>query len=217
MDASHELRTPLTTLRTNIELLQRAESAGTEKIDAGERRQIVDDTVVELQELSDLVAELVELAAETDRSQQRMEQVSLRMVVDEVVARFARRTDLDLHVEGDSQAEVAGRPQALERAVTNLVDNACKFTPKGGSVTVVVTATGVVVRDTGPGIRPEDRARVFDRFWRSDTARSTTGSGLGLSIVDQIARDHGGEAFVAETDAGGAAVGFRLPAVNLTS
>jgi two-component system sensor histidine kinase MprB len=102
----------------------------------------------------------------------------------------------------------------LERAISNLVDNALKWTPPDEPIEVRVEAGRLTVMDHGQGIDEVDRKRVFDRFYRSDVARTTPGSGLGLAIVHQIIQAHGGTVFVAEADGGGAVVGFEIPEVE---
>ncbi len=101
----------------------------------------------------------------------------------------------------------------LERAVGNLVSNADKFSPPGAPITMVSADGMVSVRDAGPGIPAADLDRIFDRFYRSDVTRSMPGSGLGLSIVAQIVRRHGGQVWARNADGGGAEVGFRLQVV----
>jgi two-component system sensor histidine kinase MprB len=108
---------------------------------------------------------------------------------------------------------VSGNEAMIERAVTNLLGNAHKFSPPGEPIDVVVRAGFVSVRDRGPGVPVADRERVFDRFYRADATRTLPGSGLGLAIVAQIVARHGGETWVTESEHGGADVGFRLPTV----
>jgi two-component system sensor histidine kinase MprB len=104
-----------------------------------------------------------------------------------------------------------GDAALLDRAINNLISNADKFSEPGEVVSVVSRGGMVSVRDHGPGIASEDRDRVFDRFYRSESTRSMPGSGLGLSIVDQIVSLHGGDVWVGDAEGGGAEVGFRLP------
>jgi two-component system sensor histidine kinase MprB len=186
LDASHELRTPLTALRTNIDLLRRARS-----FDDTQRAELLTETDLELRELTDLVAELVELATDT-RSEEPVQQIELSDLVDRVVTRHRRRTDREITLETNEPAAVDGRVALLERAVSNLVDNALKFSPPDTPIEVVVDGSSVEIRDRGAGIPPDDLPRVFDRFYRATTARTLPGSGLGLAIVEQIAHLHGG-------------------------
>ncbi len=186
LDASHELRTPLTALRTNIDLLRRAQS-----FDADQRAELLTEADLELRELTDLVAELVELATDT-RSDEPVESIELSELVDRVVTRHRRRTDREITVELNEPAVVTGRAALLERAVSNLVENAVKFSPQDTPIEVTVAGSTVEVLDRGVGIPADDLPHVFDRFYRATTARTLPGSGLGLSIVEQIARLHGG-------------------------
>ena len=211
MDASHELRTPLTSIRTNIDLLRRARS-----LDEDERTQVLDDVGRELDELGTLVAELVELSTSSRRPDEPVTAVDLGVAAEEVVARARRRFGRDVELTTNGAATVDGRRSLLDRAIWNLVDNAAKFSPEGSTIDVHVVGGTVLVRDRGPGIAPEDRDQVFDRFYRSAAARSAPGSGLGLSIVADIVDAHGGSCFVREPDddAGGAIVGFDVVGVT---
>ncbi|MCP4962221.1 MAG: HAMP domain-containing histidine kinase [Actinomycetia bacterium] len=198
-DASHELRTPLTSLRTNIELLQRADSFSVEQ-----RRPILDDVLFELDELTGLVSELVELATDRHRPEEA-EPLDLEEVVRLVVERHRRRSPISIELEAEPTS-IVGVPALVERAVSNLVDNAIKFSPDEGIVRVRVADCKVVVSDEGPGIDPADRNLAFERFWRAPTARTMPGSGLGLSIVAQVAESHGGKAEVIDGETTGATV-----------
>ncbi|MCB1248219.1 MAG: HAMP domain-containing histidine kinase [Acidimicrobiales bacterium] len=205
-DASHELRTPLTSLRTNAEVLRSAD-----RLDPDDRRRLLDDVTAEVDELTDLVRELVELAQDAGPTDEPLRPVALEDIVREVASRAERRTDRTITVTARQPATVQARPAQLTRAVANLVGNATKFSPPDTAITVEVTGTRVAVVDHGPGIAVADQDHVFERFWRSEQARSAPGSGLGLAIVDQIVRAHEGRTFVAETPGGGATVGFELP------
>jgi two-component system sensor histidine kinase MprB len=217
-DASHELRTPLTTLRTNVELLQRAPD-----LPEAERAAVLRDLDIESRELTDLANELVELA--TDRSMDEVpETVDLGELAEVVAARARRRTGRTVRVAATGATTLVGRPRMLERAITNLIDNALKYADANSPVDVVVDGLSVEVRDRGPGIDPADQPLVFDRFYRATTARTAPGSGLGLAIVRQIVERHGGEVWARNILEGtpggagdgvvGAAVGFRLPAAS---
>jgi two-component system sensor histidine kinase MprB len=202
-DAGHELRTPLTSLRTNTSLLRRHTLA------PDEQAKVLDDLDSETRELTDLVNELVELA--TDRSRDEpTEDVRLGDVAKRVAARAERRTSRTVSVQSDDSI-VLGRRQGIERAISNLVDNALKFDEGGKPVEIVVEKGAVTVLDRGPGIDPEDQKHVFDRFFRAVGARSQPGSGLGLSIVQEVATRHGGTVFAETREGGGSAIGFRLP------
>ena len=204
-DAGHELRTPLTALRTNIELLVRAD-----ELPPDTRRRLLDDVTFELEQLSKLVSEVVDLASATGPSDEVPEQVQLDELVSDVAHRFERRTSHEVAVVSQP-TNVLGQRGQLERAISNLIDNAVKWSPPGATVEVDVEAGRVSVIDHGPGIDEVDRSRVFDRFYRSDAARTTPGSGLGLAIVQQVIQDHDGTVFVVEGEDGGAIVGFELP------
>src|SRR5262249_58815409 len=109
---------------------------------------------------------------------------------------------------------VRGVPSTLERAVSNLLDNAAKWSPPGGEVDVVVHGGELAVRDRGPGIAEEDVPFIFDRFYRAPSARSMPGSGLGLAIVRQVADTHGGTITVEAPEGGGTRMRLRLPSAN---
>lgn len=204
-DASHELRTPLTAVRTNIEFLERA---GT--LDPTERQALLSETRLELAELTTLVAELVELATDA-RSDEPITEVDLAQVADDVAARFRRRSGREITVTVQDAEVVDGRRAMLERAVSNLVDNALKFSDPPAAVDITVDHAAIEVADRGPGIAPEHRTRVFDRFYRSDAARARPGSGLGLSIVAQIAAVHVGTVSVHGRPGGGTVARLELP------
>ena len=159
-DASHELRTPLTSLRTNVSVLRR-KFAGLDEVS---RDQLLADLDSETRELTDLVNELVELATDR-RDDEPVQPVRLGDVVERAAARARRRTGRTVIVDADDSV-CDGRPGALERAVQNLVDNACKFAPDG-DVEVGVRGGRLAVRDHGPGLRADDIPHLFDRFYRS--------------------------------------------------
>lgn len=204
-DASHELRTPLTSLRTNIEVMQLDRG----ELDPGERAALLEDVALQLGEFGRLVDGLVELAR-GDRPAVAPTPVALGTLVADVVERVAVfHPDVPTRVDVDDSVVVAERDR-LERAVANLVDNACKH-GAGAPVEVVVRDGVVRVRDHGPGIDERDVEHVFDRFYRSPTARSRPGSGLGLSIVAQVAAAHGGTATAGNAPGGGAVLTLSLP------
>jgi two-component system sensor histidine kinase MprB len=207
-DASHELRTPLATVQANVELLARAG-----ELPPDERRQLREDVLSQLRELTGLVGDLVELARERP-PESDLEVLDLAAIVEGCVERARSRA-------GDVTFECSLRPSAvrgdrarIERAVTNLLDNARKWSPPGGTVQVTVADGELVVRDEGPGIDEADRPRVFDRFYRSAESRRLPGSGLGLAIVRQAAEMHGGAAWAAPPRGGhGAELHMRLAAL----
>jgi two-component system sensor histidine kinase MprB len=212
-DASHELRTPLTSLRTNVEVLARTGS-----LPPTERRALLADVVGQLDELTELVGDLVELARDGERPVEERHDVRLDELVDEAVERARRRAPAaDFRTELEPTV-VRGAPERLHRAAANLLDNAAKWSPPGEPIDVVVADGELVVRDHGPGIADEDLDRVFDRFYRSPGARSLPGSGLGLAIVRQIAERHGGRVSAERPADGGALLRLSLsPGRELSS
>ncbi|MER7759057.1 HAMP domain-containing sensor histidine kinase [Streptomyces sp. NPDC097619] len=221
-DASHELRTPLTALRTNAELLARADRltpAQRERASAALGRQ--------LREVTGLVGDLIELARD-EEPQQLVEEVRLVPLVKHAVGAARAhwpRVPFTLRYAGPEPRAgtasgplpgpgpvVRGVPARLTRLLSNLLDNAAKFSPPGLPVEVELTDRGgapeLTVRDHGPGIAEADLPYVFDRFYRADAARALPGSGLGLAMARQIAQAHGA-ALTAERAPGGGAC-FRL-------
>ena len=201
-DASHELRTPLTSLRTNIEVLARPDVPGEE------RGQILADARVQLEELTLLVGDLVELAREGE-PEAVAEDVRLDRLVEEAVDR-ARTHGGVRFVTSLEPTVVRGVPTKLGRAVSNLLDNAAKWSPPGAEVEVGVRDGEVTVRDHGPGIDPSDLPHVFDRFYRAPSARRLPGSGLGLAIVRQVADLHQGSVTAEPAEGGGTLFRLRL-------
>lgn len=212
LDAGHELRTPLTSLRANVEMLQRIERRPDAALTPEDRRELLQAINSEVGELSNLFTELMELATDSHDADAPMAPVDLADVVSRSVERWQGRVDREISLVAES-AMVSGNEAMIERAVTNLLGNAHKFSPPGEPIDVVVWDGFVSVRDRGPGIPVADRARVFDRFYRADATRTMPGSGLGLAIVAQIVERHGGETWVAESEHGGADVGFHLPKI----
>jgi two-component system sensor histidine kinase MprB len=208
LDASHELRTPLTSLRTNAQVLSRAS-----ELRPDELRQITDDMITQVDELAALVTDLGELAR-GERSEGKVEVLSLDDCVDECVetARtYARIRDISIDTD-IKPSSVLGRHDRLVRAISNLLTNAVKFTPVGGRILVSTDRGTVTVADSGPGISDEDRQYVFDRFWRSPSARALPGSGLGLAIVAQVVAElHGNVTVDHDPQLGGARLTISLP------
>jgi two-component system, OmpR family, sensor histidine kinase MprB len=172
------------------------------------RNRLVDDVQGETRELSHLVDELVELAL-TRRTDEAEQVVDVAALADAAARRVTRRTGRQIRVAAD-RAAVHGRRQGLDRAVGNLLENAAKFDQGTAPIDVHIREGRITVFDRGPGIDADDAARVFDRFYRSSTARGLPGSGLGLSIVQDVARAHGGTVFAGSRPGGGAAVGFTV-------
>jgi two-component system, OmpR family, sensor histidine kinase MprB len=207
-DAGHELRTPLTSLRTNLDLLTQAETRG--GLSEASRAELMGDVRFQIEELTTLIGDLTELAREGPVKVE-VEAVDLADVTDRAVERVRRRApslEFDVHTES---WWVTGESGALERAVTNLLDNAAKWSPPLGVVTVRLEDGVLLVADQGHGIAEEDLPHVFDRFYRSKESRTMPGSGLGLSIVRQVAERHGGEVRVGRSENGGAALWFTVP------
>jgi two-component system sensor histidine kinase MprB len=210
-DASHELRTPLTSLRTNFEVLMRSGTLPEES-----RRRLEGDVRRQFDEMAALVGDLVELARDGQAAAEQ-EDVRLDALVSDAVDR-ADRNAREVQFRLSSRPTlVQGVPARLDRAVTNLLDNAAKWSPAGGVVEVDVDAGTVAVRDHGPGISDADLPFIFDRFYRSAEARSMPGSGLGLAIVRQVAEAHGGHVAVERPDGGGSRFVLSLPAVPVPS
>jgi two-component system, OmpR family, sensor histidine kinase MprB len=208
-DASHELRTPLASVRTNVQVLARAH-----ELPADERQAILHETETQLAELSALVGDVVELARGGERDEPR-EDVQLDELVQAVVERMPPGNGVRIETEL-RPSTVHGMPTAISRAASNLLDNAVKWSPPGGVVTVRVEAGELRVMDSGPGFDPVDLPYVFNRFYRADSARGMPGSGLGLAIVKQIAESHGGSARARNTRGGGALLTVTFPSANGT-
>jgi two-component system sensor histidine kinase MprB len=195
-DASHELRTPLTSLRTNIEVLARDQA-----LPPSEREQLLRDVTEQLTEMTALIAELVELAR-GDQAPVEPEDVRLDLATAEAIERTRRNRPGVLFSPDLQESMIRGVPSTIERAISNLLDNAAKWSPPDGEIDVRVRGGELTVRDRGPGIDPDDLPFVFDRFYRAPSARGLPGSGLGLAIVRQVAEAHGGTV-TAEPAAGG--------------
>jgi two-component system sensor histidine kinase MprB len=205
-DASHELRTPITSLRTNIEILQHQ----AENMEPQERRRLLSDVVEQIEELTLLMNDLIDLAR-GDGPRADNEEVRLDLLVEEAVERARRHspaTPLEVEV---SPTIVIGVPARLARAVANLIDNAVKYSPAGEPVQIVLGTEELTVRDHGPGIPAEDLPHVFDRFYRGAEARGRPGSGLGLAIVRQVAAQQRGSVTAEPAPGGGTVMRLRLP------
>jgi two-component system, OmpR family, sensor histidine kinase MprB len=232
-DASHELRTPLTSLRINSELL-----AANPGLPEAERQEILDRVVAQVAELSQLVAGVTELAradepsprgdsiladplgpaevdfAEVDFAEVDFAEVDFAEVVATALAGARRDWPRTVFTADLEPCLVCGHAERLKTAVRNLLDNAAKFGPPGAPVEVRLQAGELTVRDHGPGIPPDDLPRVFDRFYRTTTARGVPGSGLGLSIVRQVAAGYGGTVQAESAAGGGTLLRFRLPTLE---
>jgi two-component system sensor histidine kinase MprB len=203
-DAGHELRTPMTSLRTNLYTLRDYDS-----LSSSERARVLADLESETEELSRLIDEVVEVATDR-RGDEPVMPVDLVALVQRVARRWSARTGRSIEVRAEPTT-VQGRPAALRRAVGNLLENAAKFDGSDSPIEVRAGNGAVEVLDRGPGFSEADLPHVFQRFYRSTAARSTPGSGLGLSMVAEIASVHGGTVWARNRPDGGASVGFALP------
>jgi two-component system, OmpR family, sensor histidine kinase MprB len=207
VDAGHELRTPLTSLRTNVELLMASMQPGAPRLPEQEMAGLRADVIAQIEELSTLVGDLVDLTRD-DAGEVAHEPVDMSDVIDRSLERVRRRRN---DIEFDVQVtpwQVYGDSATLSRAVLNLMDNAAKWSPSGGRVGIRMTQIDpthaeLVVSDHGPGIPLAERTLVFERFFRSATARAMPGSGLGLAIVKQVVLKHGGALRIEDTVPGG--------------
>jgi two-component system, OmpR family, sensor histidine kinase MprB len=207
-DASHELRTPLASLRTNLEVL-----LTDRELPAAERRELLQDLVEQADELTLLVGDIVDLARRGE-AVEAYDDVPVHELVERAVER-ARRHAPDIEYETSLEPLVVhGAPDRLDRAVSNLLDNAAKWSPPGGTVEVWLRDGQLLVRDHGPGFTDDDLPFVFDRFYRATDARKLPGSGLGLAIVRQVAEAHGGKVQAENAPGGGAVLRLQFaPAV----
>jgi two-component system sensor histidine kinase MprB len=213
-DAGHELRTPLTSLRTTIDLLIRSEESG-RALPEGERTELLTGARTQMRELTVLIADLLELSRPEQASV-----VTAPVALHEVTARAVERVrprgaarEIPVTISEHLRPWTThGDGAALERAVVNLLDNAVKFAPPGSDVEVHLSGGTLTVRDRGPGIAPEELPHVFERFWRSPTARAMPGSGLGLAIAARAVRESGGTVTLeAPHDGPGTIARLRLP------
>lgn len=205
-DAGHELRTPLTSLRTNLDLLVQAGGS----LPEDQRRELLDDVRGQIGEMTTLIGDLVELARDKPAATV-VEPVDLAAIVAQAVTRVKRRAPgLDFDVR-TAPWWLVGDANGLERAVTNLLDNAAKWSPDGGVVRVHLADGTLMVADAGPGIPARDLPHVFERFYRATASRQMPGSGLGLSIVKAVAERHGGVVRAGTGPDGGAGFWFSVP------
>jgi two-component system sensor histidine kinase MprB len=205
-DASHELRTPLTSIRANVELLERARD-----MPPADRAAILTSVRGQLEDLTILVGDLVDLARPGEQPVEPPEELRLDEVVEDAVQRARRHAPETAFALVSEPCVVRGSRARVARAVANLLDNAVKWSPPGQPVEVSVQGGEVTVRDHGPGIADDDLAHVFDRFYRAPSARGLPGSGLGLAIVKQVAEAHGGSVAADHAAGGGAQLRLSLP------
>ncbi|MFJ5718397.1 sensor histidine kinase [Streptomyces sp. NPDC093149] len=209
-DAGHELRTPLTSLRTNIELLARSDDTG-RAIPADDRRALMTSVKAQMTELASLIGDLQELARPDAAHPGPLQVVALHDIADTALER-ARLRGPELTIRADlTPWYVRAEPAALERAVVNVLDNAVKFSPPHGTIEVALREGELTVRDHGPGIPADELAHVFERFWRSPSARQLPGSGLGLSIVARTVQQAGGTVTLRPAEGDGTEAVIRLP------
>jgi two-component system, OmpR family, sensor histidine kinase MprB len=200
-DAGHELRTPIASLRANIQVLQEAR-----RLPPHELESLREDVLAELDELTALVGDVVELARAGDGAgayDAPLDDVRLDHIVEHALARARRRGDVRFQAKLQPTL-LRGHPQRIDRAVSNLLDNARKFSPPQGLVEVELEDGELTVRDHGPGFQESDLPFVFDRFYRAEAARGQPGSGLGLAIVRQTALAGGGNVHASNAPGGGA-------------
>jgi two-component system sensor histidine kinase MprB len=204
-DASHELRTPIASLRANIQTIEEFD-----RLPEHDRAALRADIVSELDELTALVGEVVELARDS-RPERVLDDVRVDSIVQSLVARAQGRAGVDVAFRLDVERTVVrGEPDRVNRAVSNLLDNAIKWSRPGGRIDITLRDGTLTVRDHGPGFATVDMPHVFERFYRSDDARGMPGSGLGLAIVRQAAEAHGGSVEAANAAGGGAEIRVRF-------
>jgi two-component system sensor histidine kinase MprB len=204
-DTSHELRTPVTSVRANVEVLQQSPD-----LPEHERERLLTDVTEQLEDLTDLIGDVIELAR-GDEPSPVLEEVRLDELVAETIARVRLHAPQARIEPQLSETVVLGDPARLDRAIKNLLDNALKFGPATGPVEVRLGGGELTVRDHGPGIDPADLEHAFDRFYRGAGARALPGSGLGLAIVRQVAQAHGGSVSAEAAPGGGTILRLRLP------
>ena len=206
-DASHELRTPLTAHRANIELLARPD------LPAERRQRVLGAAVRGIEELSTLVGDLIQ-AARDGKSVDAREPLAIDELVASAVKRAQHRAPELRFASRLEPYRFVGARSRLERAVDNVLDNAIKWSPPGGTIDIGLVDGTLTVRDRGPGIAEADLPHVFDRFYRAAGARAQPGSGLGLAIVKQTVDDHTGSVTAANADGGGARVTIHFDPQN---
>jgi two-component system sensor histidine kinase MprB len=232
-DVAHEMRTPLTSIRTNIELLSRANIGANDRANTGESagggpaagvgaaagvggnagnfdaQETLADVASEVAELDALITEVAELATPEELGPELEATVPVQRLIEELVARAIRRSnrEITMQIAEDARGlEIVAPPKGLERAINNIIGNAIKFAPSG-PIEVTLRRDGVYVSDAGDGIPEAERPKVQQRFWRSPKARALPGSGLGLAIAAKVAKQLDGELVVNVSKFGGAEVG----------
>ena len=216
-NAAHELRTPLAVLQTNLEVFEKKQEP--EMVEYQKLFTMIREQTTRLSQLVGTLLDMTNL-----KSVPRTDQVALEELVDEVFCDLdpvAEKAGISIHFDDsssqDSHTDVTGSYVLLYRAVYNLVENAIKYNRPNGSVTVSVKEKNsqvmILVKDTGIGISPENQKKIFDPFFRVDKSRSRAmgGAGLGLALVDSIAREHGGSVKVLESNEKGSIIALMLP------
>ncbi|MGI3781684.1 MAG: HAMP domain-containing sensor histidine kinase, partial [Janthinobacterium lividum] len=209
-DAGHELRTPLTSLRTNVDLL--AADVRRDRLSVEARATVLQDLQGQLGELNDMIGDLVHVAR--DDTALALAPLDVRDVVRSALERVRRRAQGATFVVDLDPLFVVANADSLGRAVTNLLDNAVKWSPPGGTIRVTLEGNRLRVSDAGPGIPEADLPYVFDRFFRGESARKTKGTGLGLAIVARTMDEMGGSAEAGRSAEGGAELTLVLPGVT---
>ncbi|MFL6583213.1 MAG: heavy metal sensor histidine kinase [Chthoniobacterales bacterium] len=216
-DIAHELRTPLTNM------LGEAQVALTKTRDADEYRAVIESTIAESERLAAIVDNLLFLArAEAGDRRVNSQQIDARAAAEKLANYYqSAAEDRRITLRCEGEGEIEADPMLFDRAVTNLLDNALRFTPDGGAITIAIrpdtAGTRITVSDNGPGIPADHLPRVFDRFYRVDQARNSGATGLGLSLVQSIAELHGGRAEIANASDGGTTVGIWFPSPKITT
>ncbi|MFD8319249.1 sensor histidine kinase [Kitasatospora purpeofusca] len=212
-DAGHELRTPLTSLRTNVDLLIRSDDTG-RPLPPATRTKLLGNMKAQMQELTLLIGDLLQLSRpDSPKPVRTLSVVAVHEIAERAVERAKLRGPGLVFETSTAPWYVHADAAGLERAVINLLDNAVKYSPPGGTIAVRLDGGVLTVRDHGPGIPQDELPYVFDRFWRSPSSRQLPGSGLGLSIVAQSVREAGGEVSLGPAQDGGpgALATVRLP------
>jgi signal transduction histidine kinase len=218
-DASHELRTPVGIVRTTAEVIRSRPRS------AEEHEAAWDQVLLQSERMSGLIDDLLVLArADAGRSEHNVESVDLASIIISIAGEMsiiAQRQGLNLHVTAPATCPTQVDPEGIRRLVSALIDNAIKYTPPGGEISISMhiadsfnyPAAIIEVRDTGVGIGPDDLPRIFDRFYRvsTDRSRRTGGVGLGLSIARWLASLHGGEILVESVPGAGSTFRVILP------
>ena len=235
-NAAHELRTPLAVLQTNLEVFEKKQEP--EMVEYRQLFTMIKEQTVRLSQLVGTLLDMTNL-----KSVPRTDHVSLEELVDEVFCDLdpvAEKAGISIHFDDSSSQDlytdvhtpdasalnnnilnITGSYVLLYRAVYNLVENAIKYNRPNGSVTVSVKEKNgqamILVKDTGIGISPENQKKIFDPFFRVDKSRSRAmgGAGLGLALVDSIAREHGGSVKVLESNEKGSIIALMLPVSSL--